>query len=635
MIPIFLPKPMVEKWYDIYCLKVLWPTFHYMEVNVSQALSDQSCFRAYAEANAAYAAAVRTEWKSSDLLWVINYELLLVPQQLRRRIRDVRVGLFVHCPWPSTEIFRSVPNTTELLEGMLGADIVGFHNFSYSRHFLSSCMRVLGVDASIDSVEYKKHTTSVKIVVLGTDPNIWEDMLGQAEVHTRVEQLRQSFKGKKVLLGVDALDYIKGIPLKLHAFERLLASNPQLVGSVVLVQVAYPPWWWRASQNSSASTTVHAGPEYAMLRMEVNRLVGRINGAYGTATFQPVYYINKFVSMVELTALYRVADAAVVTCIREGINLICQEFVCCQPKEMPVAGQMDEGDQRQGILILSEFSGSVRNLAAGALQVNPWYADQVASSMLQVINMSAYERKIRFDTVNHYVREHTARLWALQLCTELQQIIPPSMLLSMVLPPFKDRAADVYTALSRSRPARLFVFDYDASYLHKPKKGGVKIMTRRAAPSAAFLSLIDVLCQEATNVVVIVSSWSSVEMSLWFGHTRAVLASERGCYLRLPFALPDPEAETELEQAQTQEQQEQQAEIARQQRLASILALSASDPVLVSPSSDSDTDLIPEPEPDSPLSSPTASTSHAARRSVSQVGKETSGDNDTCPGMLD
>eukprot|EP01043_Picozoa_sp_COSAG02_P004223 COSAG02_NODE_108_length_36286_cov_19.437478_26_plen_1336_part_00 len=633
MVPVFLPKATVEKWYDIYCLKVLWPTFHYMEVNISQALSDHGCFQAYVEANAAYAAAVRTEWKSSDLLWVINYELLLVPQQLRRRIRDVRVGLFVHCPWPSNEIFRSVPNTKEILEGMLGADIVGFHNFSFSRHFLSSCMRILGVDASIDSVEYKKHTTSVKIFSLGTDPDIWENMLDQDPVHARLEQLRHSFKDKKVMLGVDALDYIKGIPLKLHAFEKLLASNPELVGSVVLVQVAYPPWWWRASQNRrSASSSSIAQPsetrEYAMLRMEVNRLVGRINGAYGTATYQPVYYINKFVSMVELTALYRVADAAVVTCIREGINLICQEFVCCQPKDMPEAGQMDEGDQRQGVLIISEFSGSVRTLAAGALQVNPWHADQVATSMLQVINMSAYERKIRFDTVNNYVREHTARLWALHLCTELQQVIPPSMLLSMVLPAFKDRAADVYTALSRSRPARLFIFDYDASYLHKSKKGGPKTMTRRAEPSVGFLSLIEVLCQVSSNVVVIISCRSSDEMTQWFGRTRAVLASERGCYLRLPFALPDPE-DTASDETPIVEQQEQQGnlgkqtqevEVARQDRLANIMRQGSSS----------------ELETDSPVLKSKQEPKALPQRSLAQRSVSESIDTDqTSPGMLD
>lgn len=645
MVPIFLPKDVIAKWYDIYCLKVLWPTLHYMEVSVSQSLNDRSCFQAYEHANAAYAATVRAEWRPSDLLWVINYELLLVPHQLRRRIRDVRVGLFVHCPWPATEIFRSVPNTRELLEGMLGADIVGFHNFGFSRHFINSCMRVLGVDASIDSVEFKKHTTLVKIFMLGTEPEIWDGMLAQAPVHSRVDQLRHSFKGKKVLLGVDALDYIKGIPLKLHAFERLLATNPELVGSVVLVQVAYPPWWWRASLSASAgSSSVGAGSiaqpaskEYANLRMEVNRLVGKINGAYGTATYQPVYYVNKFVSMVELAALYRIADAAVVTSIREGINLIGQEFVCCQPKEMPEAGQMDDGDQRQGVLILSEFSGSVRTLAAGALQINPWDTDQVAASMLQVVNMSAYERKIRFDTISHYVREHTARLWALHLCTELQQIIPPSMLLSVVLPAFKDRAADVYTALSRSRPARLFIFDYDASYFHKPKNGGQKSMTRRATPSAGFLSLVEVLCQVASNVVVIISCQPSVQMSKWFGHTRAILASERGCYLRLPYALPEPEAETESDEIPAQKQDIQggqpaqttqtalkaqeaeparQVEMARHQRLSTITARQGS-------SSDSDAGIQSESPPGSPLYAVARSGSESSlQRTVSQPEPE-------------
>lgn len=375
--------------------------------------------------------------------------LLTLPAMLRRKVpRDLRLGLFIHLPFPSTELYRVIPNRRELLEGMLGADLIGFHSFSYSRHFLSACGRILGLDADIAKVEYRRHATQIKIMPMGTDPEFWTRLLEMPAVQARLSELDKNFNGKQVILGVDRLDYIKGIPLKLLAFECFLERNEELHGEVVLVQVAHPPM-------RVGLSALQENREYTDLQAELNELVGRINGRFSTVDWQPIYYINKWISANELAALYRIADVAFFTSIREGINVICYEMAAAQAPEVigPLGGIVGGGpaNSKQAVVIISEFSGGARSLG-GALHVNPWHAGQVADTLLTAQQMSGIERKLRHDAISLYVREHTSRLWALRLCTELQAIIPSDQAGSIrILPALKSQASELYTALGKSR----------------------------------------------------------------------------------------------------------------------------------------------------------------------------------------
>ena len=363
MVPAFFTAQQMERWYQVYCLQILWPVFHYNELQISAGLSDPRYWQSYRQCNNTFAQLVKQEWQQNDLIWTVDFNgaLLAVPAAIRYQIRDVRIGIFVHCPFPSTELFRAVPNKKELLEGMLGADIVGFHTVSYSRHFLSSCRRVLGTDTTMDSLVHMKHTTQVKTMQLGTDPEFWQGKLTTLPVQIRIAgaqsyrpppcpppcprpphslpvvymlvpypslpsflppysdqcthehmhirtygqcrfqrrgglfaELQTSFQGKKVILGVDSLDYIKGLPLKLLAFESLLAANPDMAKMVVLVQVAYPPMRV-GGDKMNKQVLEETNHDYAMLQREVNELVGKINGRFGTIDAQPIFYINKCV----------------------------------------------------------------------------------------------------------------------------------------------------------------------------------------------------------------------------------------------------------------------------------------------------------------------------------------------------
>lgn len=526
MVPLFFTQDESSKWFQVYCLQIVWPVLHYVNMQLNEGLFNTLCWEAYCKCNSNFADAVKREWKSNDLIWVVDFHgaLLRAPLALRRRIRDVRVGLFLDCPFPSTEIFRLIPNGSQLLEGMLGADILAFHTFSYARYFLSSCMRMLGLETTIDSLEYKRHTTSVRSIPMGTDPEFWADQIRSEPVQQRLAELKVSFKDKHVILGVDGLDYIQGIPLKLLSFEKFLELNPDMAQKVVMVQIGYPP-------DQRKQTTMEERPEYLALQADVNELVGKINGRFGTADSQPIFYINKFVSLDELSALYIVAEVVFISSIREGTNIICQEFVCCQN----AVDSARTGDDKwvDSVVLLSEFSGGTRRLP-GAMVCNPWHPDHCADQILNALSMSPQERKLRRDMLVAHIEAHTARVWGLRLCTELQQVMPASQQLTRILPSFRDQAGMVYEALNHSN-SRLFVFDYDAAYSGKVARGGIKRLTRDASPSKTFLQLVHLLSSIPLNVVLIVSRRSAADLTSWFGHTNAVLAAEHGCFLRLPY----------------------------------------------------------------------------------------------------
>ena len=282
---------------------------------------------------------------------------MLLPRLLREKIaektnfEDIKIGFFLHIPFPSSEIYRFVlhliasilPVRKEILIGVLQCDVVGFHTYDYARHFLSSCTRILGLSTMPNTVEFEGRTVHVGTFPIGIDPEKFIEGLKKPEIVNRIEVLKKKFEGVKILVGVDRLDYIKGVPQKLHAFEVFLEKHPEWIGKAVLVQVAVP------SRYYLSLTLRQDVEEYQHLRHVVSELVGRINGRFGTVEFMPIHYLHKSVSFDELTALYAVSDACVVSSTRDGMNLVSYEYISCQ-------------QDRHGVLILSEFAGAAQSL---------------------------------------------------------------------------------------------------------------------------------------------------------------------------------------------------------------------------------------------------------------------------------
>ncbi|GIZ48950.1 hypothetical protein CKM354_001199300 [Cercospora kikuchii] len=398
-VPIFMDDELSDRHYNGFSNSILWPLFHYHPGEIT---FDESAWDGYVEANRIFAKEIAKDVQDNDLVWVHDYHLMLLPAMLREEInkegpnkkKNVKFGFFLHTPFPSSEIYRILPVRNEILQGVLHCDLIGFHTYDYARHFLSSCARILGLATTPNGVEFGGKLITVGAFPIGIDPDKFVQGLQKDNVIRRIETLKKKFDGVKIIVGVDRLDYIKGVPQKLHALEVFLTEHPEWIGKVVLVQVAVP-----SRQDVE---------EYQNLRAVVNELVGRINGKFGTIEFMPIHFMHKSVSFDELTALYSISDVCLVSSTRDGMNLVSYEYIACQ-------------QQRHGSLILSEFTGAAQSLN-GALVVNPWNTEELADAIHDAVTMGDEQRTMNYQKLAKYVNKYTSAWWGESFVTELTRI---------------------------------------------------------------------------------------------------------------------------------------------------------------------------------------------------------------------
>lgn len=392
---IFLSDTIADLHYNGFSNSILWPLFHYHpgEMNF-----DETAWAAYIEANKQFASAIASQVNDNDLVWVHDYHLMLLPQMLRELTKNksnVRIGFFLHTPFPSSEIYRILPVRKEILLGVLSCNLIGFHTYDYARHFLSSVSRIVSdVKTVPNGIEYEGHSISVGAFPIGIDVDKFTEGVKQPNVVSRIEQLKKKFGDTQVIVGVDRLDYIKGVPQKLHAFEVFLTENPEWIGKVVLVQVAVP------SRGDVE--------EYQSLRATVNELVGRINGKFGTVEFVPIHYLHKSVPFEELISLYYISDVCLVSSTRDGMNLVSYEYIACQ-------------EENKGSLILSEFAGAAQSLN-GAIIVNPWNIDELSESIKESLTLPEEKKAINFEKLFTYISKYTSAFWGENFVKELSKL---------------------------------------------------------------------------------------------------------------------------------------------------------------------------------------------------------------------
>ncbi|TGO64983.1 hypothetical protein BOTNAR_0082g00250 [Botryotinia narcissicola] len=393
--PVFVDDELADKHYNGFSNSILWPLFHYHPGEIT---FDESQWMAYKEVNRLFAKTIAKDVQDGDLIWVHDYHLMLLPEMLRDEIgtskKNVKIGFFLHTPFPSSEIYRILPVRESLLLSVLHCDLIGFHTYDYARHFLSSCSRILETQTTPNGVEFRVKYVTVSAFPIGIDPEKFIETLKKPKVEERIAQLERKFEGVKLIVGVDRLDYIKGVPQKLHALEVFLTEHPEWIGKVVLVQVAVP-----SRQDVE---------EYQNLRAVVNELVGRINGRFGTVEFMPIHFLHQSVNFDELTALYAVSDACLVSSTRDGMNLVSYEYIATQRK-------------LHGVMILSEFTGAAQSLN-GALIVNPWNTEELADAIHDAVTMSPEQREINFKKLEKYVFKYTSSWWGESFVSELQRI---------------------------------------------------------------------------------------------------------------------------------------------------------------------------------------------------------------------
>jgi trehalose 6-phosphate synthase/phosphatase len=506
LLPVPLSAPEVEGFYESFCNGVLWPVLHYLVGNLPFQFPG---FQLYEAVNRRFADAVVAQHRPGDLIWVHDYQLMLVPAMVRERLPDARIAFFLHVPFPASDLFRILPFRERLLQGLLGADLIGFHTAAYMRHFAASTLRTLGVPLDVDQLRWQGRPVRVGVFPMGVDAADFDRLARTAAVGERVRSLREGQPADlKTLVGIDRLDYTKGIPRRLLAFEALLREHPELRGHVRLLQVAVP------SRTAVAS--------YRDFRDQVHTLVGRINGEFGTATWTPVHYIFRNQPPEEVVALYRAADALLVTPLRDGMNLVAKEFV---------ASRTDE----DGVLVLSEFAGAASELAE-AVHINPYDIDGTAEAFHRALLMPTGERQSRMRALRRRVLSYDVARWASLILEAVSQ--------SEGVRPLHSGASDgrgIGQLIDRARRARplVLVLDYDGTLVPFAQTPEL------AHPDDCAIAMLQALSGRPHTQVHIVSGRSRETLVRWLGHLRIHLHAEHGLWSRPPGeagrALPIPD----------------------------------------------------------------------------------------------
>ncbi len=491
-LPVFVDETLYDEFYNGFCNDVLWPILHYQNDFVH--FSDHA-WNAYIKVNQLFAQKLAAFAKPDDLIWIHDYHFFLLPQFLRRLRPDLKIGFFLHVPFPSSEVFRQLPVRETILESLLAADLIGFHDYAYLHHFSSSLTRILGIDSSLLSVKSGAHTTRLGVFPVSIDTAEFKSKAAKPEVAILEKRYRE--KGQFMFLGVDRLDYIKGLDLKLCAFKSLLERYPEVRGKVSLLQVAIP--------------TRTGSPEFIKLYQETSRLIGEINGTYSRPDWTPIHYIYNSVNSDELMAIYKASDALLVTSKRDGMNLVALEYIVTQSLERP------------GVVLLSEFTGALSTLSH-TVRINPWNADDTADKMKLAMEMPKQEKIHRLQAMQKYLDGYTATDWARLFLQDLESTTPAAQGAELFLPTrdsVDELAKKIATKMGNNGKVTLFL-DYDGTLV--PIEESPELAT---LPSSTRQWINDFGKRPWLNLVM-VSGRDARFLSKQFSGTEIPLAAEHG-----------------------------------------------------------------------------------------------------------
>lgn len=499
--PVSLSARELDGYYTRFANTILWPLFHMLP---SLLPYDLQGWDSYKQVNARFADAIVAAYHKGDIIWIHDYHLMLVPELVRERLPQATIGFFLHIPFPMPDDFRILPWREEILKGLLGADLIGFHMPAYVNAFTRSLLQILGVEAKMNAIRSEDgRTVRMGAFPLGVDVRRFEE-LGRASTSKMTDALnalRQSCPQAKILLAVDRLDYTKGIVHRLLAFERFLETHSDYRGRVVLIQIATTP---RPGVQAIEET-----------KRIVNEIVGRVNGRFGEPNYQPIHYLSRQFSQDELTHLYRGSDVMVVTPIRDGMNLVAKEFC---------ASRTDH----DGVLLLSEFAGASAELGE-ALIVNPYDMNKTAEIYAQALAMPKEERQTRMRALRGRIKLLDNRRWSESFLQSLVHAhsgahaeLPPEMLQAVPVTPGE------LAHWSAHHPLALCL-DYDGTL--------VPIVSRpeQAVPSPSLLKLLAQLTKRSDLYVSIVSGRSRQDLENWLGHLPLHLFAEHGLWEKPPF----------------------------------------------------------------------------------------------------
>ncbi|RPD51651.1 bifunctional alpha,alpha-trehalose-phosphate synthase (UDP-forming)/trehalose-phosphatase [Paracnuella aquatica] len=492
--PVFTDKDTYDEFYNGFSNSTLWPLFHYFPSIVTY---ERSQFDAYMRINALFAQKIKEIYRPGDVVWIHDYQLMALPAMVRKAIPDVQLGFFLHIPFPSYEIFRLMPTDWKmaLLQGLLGADLIGFHTHDYVQHFIHSVKMALKVESQYNTIYYGNRTIKSDLFPIGIDFEKFRKTVKEESVVDLSNKLQERYGYRKIIFSVDRLDYTKGLNYRLNAYESFLETYPEWQQKIVFVFTVVP------SRDLI--------PTYVERKRQIEEKVSTINGRFSTLDWQPILYRYNHISFEELCALYLTADIALITPLRDGMNLVAKEFVaCCEDK---------------GVLILSELTGAASELAE-ALQVNPTDTTEVMAAIQQALAMPPHEQIARIKGMQRRLSEYNVQTWIHDFLAQLQQAreMQEKNRIRLLDPLAINRMLDDYANAQK----RCIMLDYDGTL------APIVRLPSMAAPGGDLLEVLSALSAAEENELIIISGRDATTLQEWLGHLPLTLVAEHGACIR-------------------------------------------------------------------------------------------------------
>lgn len=502
-IPVYLSENDIENYYHGFSNRTIWPLYHYFTQYTEY---EKTTWESYVNVNRIFADEVLKNLENVDILWIHDYHLQLLPQMIREKRPDLPIGYFLHIPFPSFEVFRGLPWRKEIVEGLLGADLIGFHTYDYERHFISSVKRLLGYDSNINQIELEKRTVTIDTFPMGIDYKKYYDAAISFRQKSKSEKTKMELDIDKYIekndvaniLSIDRLDYTKGIGNRLKAFEYFLNKYPQFTEKVTLFMLSVP----------SREDVAH----YQLMKSEVDELVGKINGKYSTISWTPVHYFYRSLEFDSLVALYCSCNIALITPIRDGMNLVAKEFIATRT-------------DHKGVIILSELAGAAKELNEGLI-INPNNFEEIADAIKDAILMSEDEQTERISVMQKRIQTYNIERWTNDFINSLVENINKRQKI-MTKQLSQNEELMIISEYNKASERILFL-DYDGTLV------GFKSHPKLAVPDEELYEMLDKIASVPENKLVLVSGRQKEYFDKWFGNRNYWLIAEHGVWLKKP-----------------------------------------------------------------------------------------------------
>lgn len=495
-LPVLLSENEVRDYYLGFCNDTLWPLFHYF---TSKTQYDPKTWEAYKAVNRKFFEAVCPYIDDGDMIWIHDYQLMLLPEMIKEKFPDTKIGFFLHIPFPSFEVFRLLIWREEILHGILGADLIGFHTYDYVRHFMSSTRRLLGLEDNLNTITFEDRCIRVDAFPMGIDYEKFSRQYDNTELAEERLGIEEA-SGTRTILSVDRLDYTKGIPQRIKTFSRFLSMYPKYRGKVRWILIVAPS---RVELDS-----------YDSLLREIKEKVSEINGKYGTLHWMPIWFFFRSFTQEDLIVLYRHSDVLLVTPLRDGMNLVAKEYIAART-------------DFDGMVVISETAGAASELAEAVI-VNANDSDAIAQGLKNALDMTLEEKISRNKVMRRRLERYDIKFWANEFLTALEAATFES---ACAVPQVSlEKEGALIERAYESAKKRILFLDYDGTLV------GFKSIPDQAKPDNELRDLLKKLTADPKNTVVIVSGRDRPTLESWLGDiNRLHLIASHGLWLRYPY----------------------------------------------------------------------------------------------------